>query len=575
MSQPYPVVPTPLALFDVLTGVFDPVAGTPPLKNGTGTESQRYAVSRAGTWNFITGAGGSGTLLNAGDEVIYIGGIWEVIRRGATGDYLLRDGTLPMTGPLDTDGHTILLRNGLAQGNSDASRALLRYVQIAAGTWATRTALLQIRARSLGDPATTSLLPGELASDILLAAPTLRVGINGAGDNVLLVGPTRQLELTGDQVATGSKTIRQLSFGNVGVEMHLPSARGDTGQALIQQASGNVVWGSVQLSADVMAIALTGGPTLLEAFNSSGPYVIGQSSLVFITWEEALYVWSGGPGTFGLGATPAQPEDIVGPILSFAGVAFATLAEAQDGTVTGKAVDPFVAAAAYLVKDGDSQTVSSNLSFTGNGTIGASWRLTTSSTLNAETGSRLTVQDAPRTGTAGLKDAVNRVSLDDRFQATATTLVAGKGVILDTTGRVDRTVLPFATPVDYHGSWSPLAPGTNLLRSGVAGGGCTPPASPGWIFYVSADGRWNFATGASDPSGLQLLAGMVLLFDVANTWFVLVTPGSGTNTNALPRDGSLPMTGNLNFATGGLKISGAGPATQMVIENVVLDGGTF
>src|SRR4051812_44258215 len=100
MSRPYPALPSPLALFDVLSGVFDPVAGTPPLKHGVGTEGERYLASRSGSWNFVTGAGGSGSVpVVAGDEVIYVAGVWQIIHRGATGDYLPRDGTLPMTGP--------------------------------------------------------------------------------------------------------------------------------------------------------------------------------------------------------------------------------------------------------------------------------------------------------------------------------------------------------------------------------------------------------------------------------------------------------------------------------------------
>jgi hypothetical protein len=54
MSRPYPAVPAPIALFDVLAGTFDPVAGVPVLKNGTGIENQRYIVAKAGTWNFVT-----------------------------------------------------------------------------------------------------------------------------------------------------------------------------------------------------------------------------------------------------------------------------------------------------------------------------------------------------------------------------------------------------------------------------------------------------------------------------------------------------------------------------------------
>jgi hypothetical protein len=586
MSRPYPAVPAPIALFDVLAGTFDPVAGVPVLKNGTGIENQRYIVAKAGTWNFVTGASAGGPPLNAGDEVIYIAGVWNPIARGATGDYLRRDGSLPMTGPLDTAGSPILLRQGLIQGTSDAARAVVRYVELVGGSWANRTALLQIRTRVAGNPATVPLLPGELAADLTQAAPPLLIGINGAGDSAVLVGPARQVELGAvDQVAAGTKTFRGLSFGGAGVEAHLPAGRGAVGQALIQQAGGNVSWGSVQLSADVQSIALTGGSSITAAFNASGPHVIGQSSLVFITWSEALYVWGGGPGTFGLGATQATSDDFEGPILSFAGVAFATLGEVQEATVTGKAIDPAVGGAGYVVKAGADQSIFSNLIFSGQVAIQAAWRMLTGATLNVEAGAKLTVQDAPRAGAPGLKDAVNRSSLDNRFQPSSGALgapVAGLAPILDTAGLLNRGLLPFQTPVDYQGSWNPAAPGTKLLRN-VAGGGCTPPAAPGVLLYVAADGRWNFTTGAADPSGTQVLAGSLLLLDGGNTWFAATTPGGGgtggggggTSAAALPRDGSLPMTGNLTFASGGLRLAGFSPNAPLAVENVTIDGGTY
>jgi hypothetical protein len=85
------------------------------------------------------------------------------------------------------------------------------------------------------------LLPGELAADLTQAAPPLLIGINGAGDSAVLVGPARQVELGAvDQVAAGHKTFRGLSFGGAGVEAHLPAGRGAVGQALIQQAGGAV-----------------------------------------------------------------------------------------------------------------------------------------------------------------------------------------------------------------------------------------------------------------------------------------------------------------------------------------------
>jgi len=581
MSRPYPAIPAPLAMFDVLTGVFDPTTSTPPLTNGTGIENQRYVVSKSGPWNFVTGAPAGGALLNAGDEVIYIDGFWKVVARGATGDYLKRDGTLPMAGPLDMAAHPVLLRQGLMQGDSDAARAVVRYIQLAAGTWATRTALVQIRAKALGDPSDLDLLPGELGADITIPWPSLLVGINGAGDHSTLVGPDRQVELSGNQIVAGDKTFRNLSFGEAAAEAHLPAGRGAVGQALVQQAGGEIAWGSVELSADVQAIALTGGATVVDAFNASGPFTIGQSSLVFITWSSALYVWSGGAGVFGLGATPATTEDIVGPILSFAGVAFASLAEAQAGVVTGKAIDPAVAAAAYLVKDGADQNVISDLVFAGLGSILAAWRFLAGGALNFEAGSRLTVQDAPRAGAPGLKDAVQRETLDSRFQPSSGSLgapVAGKAPILDSAGRLDRGVLPFATPVDYQGSWNPAAPGTRNLRN-VAGGGCTPAVFPGAWLYVVADGRWNFATGLADPSGVQLLAGQTLLLDGGNIWFGITTPGGGSggggSTASLLRDGSLPMTGNLTFSGAGLKLGGAVPSQPITLENCILDGGVL
>lgn len=578
MSGPYPVLPTPLALFDTLTGVFDPVAGAPALENGVGTIGQRYVVTRAGDWDFVTGTGGSGTALLAGDEVIYVGGVWEKIWKGSLGDFLLRDGTLPLTGPLDTDGHTILLREGLIQGTSGTVRALVRFVDLAAGTWATRQSLVQIRARVSGDPSSVPLLSGELAADILQALPTLLVGINGAGDVAVLVGPTRQVELSGNQTAAGIKTFRALRFGASGQEMALPTTRGAEGDALVLGAGGDIAWGGVQLSANAASIALPdGGGTVVAALNAAGPFVIGPSDLVFITWEDSVYVWSGGPGTFGTGATAAEVDDIVGPVLSFSGIAFANLGEVQAGAVTGKAIDPAVGAAAFLVKDSEaSQSILSDLIFSGLGVIQAAWRLVSGATLDIEAGAKLTIQDAPRAGAPGTKDAVNRTALDGRFQATSAATGAGnagKGVILDGAGKVDRAVLPMTVPVDFHGLWSPNAPGTNLLRN-VSGGGCTPAVQPGTLFLVSSDARWNFATGALDPSGTALAAGMQLLFDASFAWLIAASTAGGGSSAALPRDGSLPMTGNLSFQAG-LKLSGAASAQPVTAENIVIDGGVI
>lgn len=577
MAQEYPATPATLKLIGNFTGVFDPVAGTPALVNGIGTTNRRYRVRKSGAYNFATGTPGSGTSLVAGDEVMYVNGVWQRIETSTAGDALPRDGTLPMEGPLDTDGHPVLLKDGAIRGSSDSERALVEYVEAHGGDFDGRINLLTVRAKESGNAAEPELLTGELGVDVLVAQPVLWVGINGSGDIAVLVGPTRQIELTGNQTIAGTKTFRSLRFGASGQEMTLPTTRGEVGEAPILQADGEIVWGSVQLSANAAAITLSGGSTVLEAFNESGPHTIGQADLVFITWSNTLYVWSGGPGTFGVGETQAVEGNIVGPVLSFAGVAFATQEEVDEGTEDAKAIAPDVAASSLLKLNGaDQQECSTPILFTG--TLSLDETANISGAINVLEGGLGTINDAPRVGEEGEKDIVNRAALDARFQAStgiSGAENAGKAPIMDANGKITRGVMNGIQLMDFQGYWNPNSTGGDNLHNGVSSGGSDPVADGGDVWIVSAEGRWNFTTGAIDPSSPLLSVNTLLIWDRPSmTWIQIPTSGGGAGAGAMLRDGTTSMTGNLRFETG-LAIRGSGASTPVLIENALLDGGTF
>jgi hypothetical protein len=576
--MPYPVLPTPIAYSGTINGVFDPVTGTPPLQDSTGESGNWYVVSRAGVYNFVTGVPGSGTTLSPGDSVLYLDGTWHLIATGASGDNLPRDGSLPMLGQFDTGGHPVLLHDGQLRGENATTRALIVFTDLQGGDWAGRANLITVRARIPGNPSTVPLLVGELASDLTLAAPTLLIGIDNAGNSTALISAARQVELAGTQVITGAKTIRLLTIGTVGSEIIMPTTRGAVGQSLIQGDTGHLVFGSAPISAAARSEVLGVGSNVVDAFNGSGPFIFTDQDLVFLSWNSGVYLWGGGSGTFGLGAEQAEEDDIQGPILTAAGIAFATVDEVRLGVESAKAIAPDTAAGAFLLLDAiEPQALDTELTFGGASTISSIWAISSGGALNALAGAHITLVDLPRAGAPGLLDVVNRTALDNRFQPVWSTVgagIAGKAPITGPAGKIDRRVVNGRAPMDYTGNFDPLSGSAPPLRN-VAGAGLTPAATGGEVFQVVGTGPWNFTTGAADPSGTPLASGQLLLWDpVLVAWQVVGGGGGGSSGGALLRDGSTTMTGNLRLEQD-LQIRGFAPDHPVTLVNAVLDAGIY
>jgi hypothetical protein len=295
---------------------------------------------------------------------------------------------------------------------------------------------IQVKTKSggTGPGAPASLLYGELAynpdgnSAVATDINALYAG-NFAGASIILVGPSRQMELTGDQTAAGAKTFSgtvaaQVGFstGVGGTNVVFPIVRGTANQVLAMNAGATALTfaNAVQVVTRTVNIPNGGLGSVEDNFNAVidwntvDPTIVGPEFVVANgeVWtlndleSEIAYLWIGSTGSFGTaaGGTPAVSTDFsaIGSVTQYA-----TAAEVQLGTVDDKAIAPNVAASDLFrtqVASG-TQTVNAATIFAAGSTLAIN-RATTFGAAGA--GVTISAPDATLTGAAS-----NLLTLDN------------------------------------------------------------------------------------------------------------------------------------------------------------------